>query len=335
MAVPTSVADLSTTAASNSPVAADNVFPDLDDFLRFHSAALASIYANTATNGWVSPYMPKAGGTFTGAVTGITNLTTTGSTILGNAQGDTLNVAAGAIAVGPAGNVTVALPSSGASLIVNQSGSTEGLTIQASGGGSAALRLNDAQAGTRSWYVINGSTAPGVFSIYDGTADVHRVQVNTSGNVTIANPTSGVGLTVSGGGIAVTGASAITGAVTGITDLTTTGNTILGNAVGDTFNVADGAISVNATGNVTMRAASGGMTTLVVAPVSGANAAWFQGVFGSSVISFASLPAAVFVGRGARAMIDDATATTFASVAAGGGANTVPVYSDGVDWRIG
>ena len=187
MAVPTGFDDVTlvTTVGSNSPAAGDNVFPDLDNFLRFHSAALASIYANTATNGWVSPYMPKAGGTFTGAVTGttasfsstlgvtgvstlaavgatngtfsgtlgvtgattlaalgattgtfsgamscttgtfagavtgITNLTTSGNAILGNARGDTLNVAAGAIAVGAGGNVTMAPPISGDTLTVD------------------------------------------------------------------------------------------------------------------------------------------------------------------------------------------------------------------------
>ena len=118
MAVPTLITDLSTTAASNSPVAGDNVFPDLDDFLRIIQAMLASIYANTATNGWVSPYAAKSGTVFTGALSGITDLTTTGNTILGNAQGDTLNVAAGAIAVGASGNVTMAAPASGSTLAV-------------------------------------------------------------------------------------------------------------------------------------------------------------------------------------------------------------------------
>lgn len=51
--------------------------------------------------------------------------------------------------------------------------------------------------------------------------------------------------------------------------------------------------------------------------------------------TFASLPAAGTAGAGARAFITDATATTFASVAAGGGANAVPVYSDGTQWLIG
>jgi hypothetical protein len=34
-------------------------------------------------------------------------------------------------------------------------------------------------------------------------------------------------------------------------------------------------------------------------------------------------------------MISDATATTFHSVAAGGGANMVPVFVDNGQWRIG
>jgi hypothetical protein len=49
----------------------------------------------------------------------------------------------------------------------------------------------------------------------------------------------------------------------------------------------------------------------------------------------ASLTAAATAGKGARSFVNDATATTFASVVAGGGANAVPVYSDGTNWRIG
>lgn len=52
-------------------------------------------------------------------------------------------------------------------------------------------------------------------------------------------------------------------------------------------------------------------------------------------VAVANLPAAATAGAGARAFVSDATATTFASVVAGGGANNVPVYSTGSDWRIG
>jgi len=47
-----------------------------------------------------------------------------------------------------------------------------------------------------------------------------------------------------------------------------------------------------------------------------------------------ALPAASGVG-GAMKIVTDATSTTFWSVAAGGGANTIRVTSDGTNWRIG
>ena len=52
-------------------------------------------------------------------------------------------------------------------------------------------------------------------------------------------------------------------------------------------------------------------------------------------VAVSALPSAATVGAGTRGFVNDANATTFASVAAGGGANVVPVYSDGTDWRIG
>ncbi len=47
------------------------------------------------------------------------------------------------------------------------------------------------------------------------------------------------------------------------------------------------------------------------------------------------LPPAAQEGTGARGFVTDATATTFLSVVAGGGANKVPVVSDGTNWLIG
>lgn len=38
---------------------------------------------------------------------------------------------------------------------------------------------------------------------------------------------------------------------------------------------------------------------------------------------------------GARALVTDATAVTFGTGVLGGGSNTVPVYFDGLVWRIG
>jgi len=55
----------------------------------------------------------------------------------------------------------------------------------------------------------------------------------------------------------------------------------------------------------------------------------------SAPVAVTSLPAAATAGAGARSMVTDATVTTFASIVAGGGANAVPVFSDGTNWRIG
>jgi hypothetical protein len=54
-----------------------------------------------------------------------------------------------------------------------------------------------------------------------------------------------------------------------------------------------------------------------------------------AIYTVATLPAAGSAGVGGRATVTDATATTFASIVAGGGSNNVPVYSDGSNWRIG
>jgi hypothetical protein len=47
------------------------------------------------------------------------------------------------------------------------------------------------------------------------------------------------------------------------------------------------------------------------------------------------LPAANVAGAGARAFVTDANSTTFLDAAVGGGANSVPVVSDGTSWLIG
>lgn len=60
-----------------------------------------------------------------------------------------------------------------------------------------------------------------------------------------------------------------------------------------------------------------------------------RGVTRHTTYTVATLPSAATMGAGARAFATDATATTFASIVAGGGPNSVPVYSDGTNWRIG
>lgn len=80
----------------------------------------------------------------------------------------------------------------------------------------------------------------------------------------------------------------------------------------------------NAAGLDRMMLTQGGGLTLLVA-----------GSYLRTVATTVSGLPSASVGAGARAFVTDATATTFASVVAGGGANGVPVYSDGANWRIG
>lgn len=64
----------------------------------------------------------------------------------------------------------------------------------------------------------------------------------------------------------------------------------------------------------------------------------FDGVVCNTVqttpTTFAQLPNAVG-NTGARAFITDGSTTTFGATVAGGGANFVPVYSDGTNWKVG
>jgi len=68
----------------------------------------------------------------------------------------------------------------------------------------------------------------------------------------------------------------------------------------------------------------------------GANAALVQVTppEAMSFVAVGSLPAAA-ANPGVRFMVTNATATTFWTIVAAGGANVVPVTSDGAVWRIG
>lgn len=64
----------------------------------------------------------------------------------------------------------------------------------------------------------------------------------------------------------------------------------------------------------------------------------FDGVVCNTVrttpTTFAQLPNAVG-NTGARAFITDGSTSTFGATVAGGGANFVPVYSNGTNWKVG
>ena len=49
----------------------------------------------------------------------------------------------------------------------------------------------------------------------------------------------------------------------------------------------------------------------------------------------ATLPSATDMGAGGRSFVTDASGPTFGSTVVGGGAVSVPVYSDGTNWKVG
>lgn len=53
------------------------------------------------------------------------------------------------------------------------------------------------------------------------------------------------------------------------------------------------------------------------------------------VVTVDQLPPATRMNTGWSYMVTDSSVTTFWNVVAGGGANTVPVTSDGINWRVG
>lgn len=55
----------------------------------------------------------------------------------------------------------------------------------------------------------------------------------------------------------------------------------------------------------------------------------------SPIYTVATLPSAASIPANSRAFVTDANATSFLSIVAGGGANKVPVVSDGTNWLIG
>jgi hypothetical protein len=103
------------------------------------------------------------------------------------------------------------------------------------------------------------------------------------------------------------------------------------------FNVGDGSATVNhriaASGGHTYFCAQSG--NVGIGTASPSTMVHANGPIRHATYTVATLPSASTVGAGTRAMVTDANATTFHAIVAGSGANTVPVFSDGTNWRIG
>ena len=105
-----------------------------------------------------------------------------------------------------------------------------------------------------------------------------------------------------------------------------------GNAAGTRAQIRTVATGTSGGVKMTMAACANASATLVDVFDVTATAGVFKVPAQMAVYTVATLPAGV---QGMRAMVTDATATTFASIVAGGGANSVPVVHNGTNWVIG
>ena len=120
---------------------------------------------------------------------------------------------------------------------------------------------------------------------------------------------------------------------------TGTGNTAVGRQAGDSITtgannlvLGNGADASSATVSNEITLGNASVTSMRVPGLTlTAGLKWIN----NGTQTVAALVAAATAGAGARAVVTDANATTFHSIVAGGGANTVPVFSDGTNWRIG
>lgn len=108
-----------------------------------------------------------------------------------------------------------------------------------------------------------------------------------------------------------------------------------------TINNLSAVSSVQASDQVPMYSSSQGdarkfsLTTLVSFLSTAFTSLRASSYIATNTMTVANLPSAATAGAGAKAHVSDAASTTFNAVVAGGGANSVPVFSDGTAWRVG
>jgi hypothetical protein len=158
---------------------------------------------------------------------------------------------------------------------------------------------------------LYGGVSPGIIN---GTSNVKIGSANGNVSISVAG-TSNV-MVVSSNSVAI------------VVNLTALGNLsavnlVINNIASDdsSFITIEDGVNVNgeisATGNIT----GGNILT--------------DGVIKTTTKTFATLPAAATIGAGARSFISDANTATFGSQVTSGGANAVPVWTNGTNWYVG
>ena len=158
---------------------------------------------------------------------------------------------------------------------------------------------------------LYGGVSPGIIN---GTSNVKIGSANGNVSTTVAG-TSNV-MVVSSNLVAIVGNLTVWGNLSAV-------NLVINNITSDdsSFITIEDGVNVNgeisATGNIT----GGNILT--------------DGVIKTTTKTFATLPAAATIGAGARSFISDANTATFGSQVTSGGANAVPVWTNGTNWYVG
>jgi hypothetical protein len=209
-----------------------------------------------------------------------------------------------------------------------------GDATQASGLHSTAFGTNSIASGDYSLATGSNNTASGTFSMSWGCNNVASgVHGTAMGDWSVASGENSTAF-----GLYNIAPSYVE---TNIGMYSTTGNTI-GNPTGWTgsdriFNIGNGQ-STGSTSDALTVYKDGKIEapSLVISGITGntqlITKEFADDTYGGNVYAFGSLPTGFATQR---AFVNDASATTFHSIVAGGGANYVPVFYDGTNWRIG
>lgn len=118
-----------------------------------------------------------------------------------------------------------------------------------------------------------------------------------------------------------------------LTGIVSSGNATINNA-----NTVGGVLDIQSQGTTAIRIAAGGGSIGIGGVTSPTVTCDVNGPIRTRGTTVAALPSASTAGAGARAFVTDSTQTLAAGIGgtvAGSGSNSVPVYSDGANWKIG
>jgi len=120
------------------------------------------------------------------------------------------------ISLSQTGNVTINAPSSSNALSIASLNATNAVQLSSTTGAAGSFGIGfNAGITTNAWNLYSTSTDPfalgtqGAATVFINTNGLPRMSFSSTGAATINNPTSGVALTISGGGLSVTGTSTL------------------------------------------------------------------------------------------------------------------------------